>query len=313
MNTEEISMDLSIVVPAFCEGKNINMLYDRLVLVLKHLSKTFEIIIVDDGSNDDTWEVILSLNKIDENVKGIRLSRNFGHQYALLAGISSATGKAVITMDADLQHPPEIIPELLKQWENGNKIVNTIRIYSEHISLLKKTTSNIYYKIFAYLSGQDIKPGMADFRLLDKSVVKELITMRESGFFIRGIVHWMGFKNISVEFKSGDRTYGETKYTLKKMIEFAWIGLVSFSVIPLRLGIGLGILTSFFAFYQLMEALYAHFIEKSTIPGWTSTTVLMTLLFGILFILIGLIGEYISRILIELRNRPRFIISERTV
>ncbi len=152
---------------------------------------------------------------------------------------------------------------------------------------------------------------MADFKLLDRIVVDELLKMKENGFFIRGLINWMGFKNTAVKFTSGERTFGKSKYTLKKMIKFAWMGVISFSVIPLRLGIILGFLTSIIAFYQLVEALYAYFILQTTVPGWTSTTVLLTILFGVLFILIGLIGEYISRILIEIRNRPRFIISEK--
>lgn len=308
---KNVGVDLSIVIPAYCESKSLFTLYDRLILVLNNLNKKVEIIFVDDGSSDDTWEIIQKLHKKDSNVKGVRFSRNFGHQYALLAGFHSANGKAVITMDADLQHPPEVIPLLVNHWEKGNKIVNTIRIYSENISWFKKITSNLYYKLFSYLSGEELKPGMADYRLLDRAVVKELLSMRENGFFIRGLINWMGFPNTSVEFTSGDRIYGKSKYTLKKMLKFAWMGLISFSVIPLRLGIILGFFTSIFAFYQLIEALYAYYIEKTTVPGWTSTTVMMTVLFGVLFILIGLIGEYISRILIEIRDRPRFIVSDR--
>lgn len=304
------NIDLTIIIPAYYENENIQFLYKKLIKVLDKINYVWEIIIVDDGSKDQTWSNIMALHNNDSRVKGIRFSRNFGHQYALFAAFSYSKGKAIITMDADLQHPPEAIPELLAEWEKGNKIINTLRIDHEKISFFKKMTSNLFYRIFSFLSGERLNPGMADFRLLDRQVVNEIIKFRESGLFLRGIVNSLGYANSIVKFQCGNRLYGKSKYTLRKMIKFAWNGITSFSLKPLRLGIFLGILTSLFAFYELVEALIAYYSGK-TVPGWTSVIVIITFLFGMLFIIIGIVGEYIGRILIEVRDRPRFIIGEK--
>ena len=302
--------DLSIVVPAYYEEGNLRSLHDELVQNLEITKVIWELIIVDDGSTDKTWDEIIELNEIDNRVKGLRFCRNFGHQYALFAGLNFATGKAVITMDADLQHPPDVIPKLLEEWKKGSKIVNTIRIDHETTAFNKRFTSKWFYKVFSYLSGVNLKAGMADFRLFDKQVITEFLKLKESGLFLRGLVEWLGFPSTNVEYQSRARLHGKTKYNFKRMIKFAWTGIISFSLKPLRLGIILGILTSIFSFIQLVLALYDHYIRQVTIPGWTTLVVITTFLFSILFIILGIIGEYIGRILVETRNRPRYIVSE---
>ena len=304
-------IELSIVIPAYYEEGNLKYLYDEVVKSIDQIKINWELIIVDDGSTDKTWEEVSKLNKSDSRVKGIKFCRNFGHQYALFAGLNFASGEAVITMDADLQHPPEIIPKLLEEWKKGYKIVNTIRIDHETTKFSKRFTSKWFYKVFSYLSGVNLKNGMADFRLLDKRVVQEFLKLRESGIFLRGLVEWLGFTTTNVKFKSRERLHGKTKYNFKRMIKFAWTGIVSFSLKPLRIGIILGIVTSIFSFGLLVLTLYDYFILHNTVPGWTTLVVITTFLFGILFIILGIIGEYIGRILIETRSRPRFIISEK--
>lgn len=304
-----LTIDISIVIPVFKEEGNIEMLYQELTKFLD-VNLTWEILFVDDGSTDGSWKKIISLCGKDKRIRGIRFSRNFGHQSALVAGLSNARGNAVITMDADLQHPPEVIPKLLEEWRKGAKIVNTVRIDHETIPKIKKITSRLFYRVFSFLSGVEISEGMADYRLLDKKVVKELLKLNESGVFLRGLVQWIGFQNSEVEFQCRDRYSGETKYTFFKMLKFAWRGITSFSLIPLRIGIIIGVSTSALAFYQLMKALYLKWFTDKTVPGWTSTVGIISLLFGILFIIIGLLGEYIGRILIEVRGRPKYIISE---
>jgi dolichol-phosphate mannosyltransferase len=302
---------LSIVVAAFCEKDNLQKLYEELVASLMPLDITWELILVDDGSTEeDTWNEISSLHDQDARVKGVRFSRNFGHQYGLFAGLSSARGQAVITMDADLQHPPSAIPLLLREWNSGRKIVHTVRIDNVQTSWFKRTTSLAFYKLFSFLSGVDLSAGMSDFRLLDRRVVDELLQFREMGLFLRGLVHWVGYSSSKVPFQCQSRFAGTSKYNFRRMIRFAWTGITSFSTIPLRAGIIIGLLTSLVAFYQLGEALWLKFFTDRAVPGWASIIGLQSLLFGVLFILLGVLGEYMARILEEVRGRPRFIISE---
>ena len=310
-NNDNINLPaVSIVIPAYFEEGNISHIYNEIVKSLAEIEATWELIIVDDGSTDKTWDEITNLNKSDRRVKGLKFCRNFGHQYSLFAGLSFASGNAVVTMDADLQHPPSVIPKLLYEWEKGYKIVNTVRVYHHKTSFSKKFTSEWFYKIFSYLSGVDLKAGMADFRLLDRQGVNEFLKLKENGLFLRGLVQWLGFPSSSIEFTSGERLYGKTKYNFRRMVKFAWTGIISFSLKPLRIGLFIGILTSAFAFIQLFLALYDFFIREVTVPGWTSLVVITSFLFGVLFVLLGIIGEYIGRILVETRNRPRFIVSD---
>lgn len=301
---------LSIVIPTYCEEENVPKLYEELLHVLIPIGITWEIIFVDDGSTDNTWKNVVALHGKDARVKGLRLSRNFGHQYALFAGLSNASGRMVITMDGDLQHPPSLIPQLLNEWNKGSKIVHTVRIDHEGISNLKKFTAWAFYRFFSFLGGVELSQGMADFRLLDRQVVNELLRLKEGNLFIRGLVHWIGYPASKISFQCRERFSGRTKYSLKKMIKFALTGITAFSIVPLRLAILLGLITSLVAFGELAYALWAKFFTDTTVPGWTSAVAIVSFLFGILFILLGVIGEYIGKILDEVRQRPRYIIHE---
>jgi dolichol-phosphate mannosyltransferase len=305
----ENRVGVSIVMPVCNEEGNLYKIYAE---ILKQMDKeqSFEFVFVDDGSTDQSWEIIKSLSKNDNRIRGIRFSRNFGHQYALYAGLMNSRGDAVITMDADLQHPPSVIPQLLDEWHKGSNIVNTLRIDQKKISFMKKNTSWLFYKIFSFLSGVEMGPGTSEFRLLDRQVVNELLKFNESGIFLRGLVHWVGFSNVKIPYQCQDRYSGTTKYSVYKMCKFAWRGITSFSIVPLRIGIFIGIMTSLFAFYQLIEVVYLKLFTDRLVPGYGTTVGLISLLFGILFILIGILGEYIGRILLEVRGRPRYIVSE---
>lgn len=302
---------LSIVVPAFNEEGNLSALYDALVPVLSGLSLSWELIISDDGSRDSTWHEIALLHRRDDRVKGVRLSRNFGHQYALMAGLAHAAGDAVISMDADLQHPPEMIPELVAAWNSGCKVVHTRRLDPPGISRFKKMSSELFYTLFSLLSGVRMESGLADFRLLDRQVLAEILQFREEGLFLRGIVQWIGYDSITIPYQCRERFSGASKYTLMKMIRFAWTGITSFSVIPLRLGIYIGIATSLLAFSEMIYAISMRLFTDTAVPGWASGVAVVSFLFGILFILLGLIGEYVGQILVEVRQRPRFLVSEK--
>jgi len=301
---------VSIVTPAYCEVENLPRLHREITLALAGEDLTWELIIVDDGSLDSTWQGIVALREADPRVYGVRLSRNFGHQYALFAGLTHARGEAVISMDADLQHPPSVIPSLLREWRRGARIVHTLRVDPQELPWFKRVSSAAFYRLFSFLSGVQLSPGMADFRLLDRQVVDQLIQFREAGLFLRGVVEWVGYASAKVSFTAAPRYAGTTKYNFRRMIRLAWHGITAFSTVPLRAGIVIGLATSLIAFGALLDALYAKYITHDAVPGWATIVALEGLLSGVLFILIGILGEYVARVLEQVRQRPRFIVSD---
>ncbi len=300
---------LSIVLPLLDERENIFPIYQEITNCLP-ANLRWEAIFVDDGSRDGSWDEVIELRKTDPRVKGVRLSRKFGHQYALYAGLTRARGQVVVTMDADLQHPPEVILTLLDAWRSGAKVVHTVRRDAPNTSLFKRTASRAFYKIFSFLSGVPIEMGMADFRLLDRSVVESLLSLREEGLFLRGLVHWVGYPSARVEYSCRERLHGESSYTLRRMLQLGWDGITSFSLVPLRLGILVGVATSAIAFGEISYALYQKLALGTPVAGWTSAVSIISFLFGILFILLGVLGEYIGRVLVEVRGRPRFLVMD---
>ena len=283
---------LSVVVPVLNEEKNIPLLYQQLVETMQPLAEGFELIFADDGSRDESWLAVTALAEKDPRVRGVRLSRNFGHQYALVAGLETARGEAVIMMDCDLQHPVEMIPVLLERWRSG----------------FKQWTSRGFYRLFSYLSGVNLRPGLADFRLLDRQALQELLRFSEEGLFLRGLTEWIGFPSCVVPYQSGKRINGRSQYSLRKMISFAWKGVSSFSVMPLRIGIIIGLMGSLISVCGIFYAFWGKIFGQGTVPGWASTLMVISLLFFILFVYLGILGEYVGRIIIEVRRRPRFIV-----
>jgi polyisoprenyl-phosphate glycosyltransferase len=301
---------LTVAVPCYNEEGNVRALYRELLTVLPRLGIEWEILFSDDGSTDTTWEQIEALSQEDGCVRGIRLSRNFGHQYALLAALERAAGDAVVTMDGDLQHPPGLIPELLQCWRRGSKIVHTVRVDRAHVGRFKRLTSQAFYRLFSWLSGIPLTPGMADYRLLDRQVVDALLQFKEGDLFLRGLVQWVGYPSTTVSFECQDRYSGTTKYTLRRMLRFALTGLTAFSVKPLRLSIILGGITALLALLEMIYAIVIRFTSNNAVPGWASAMAVLSLLMAVLFVLIGIQGEYIGRILTEVKGRPRYLISD---
>jgi len=303
---------ISIVVPAYNEAECLSALHEQIKDALDKEKYLWELIIVNDGSSDGTREIIEQLAKEDARVRGLHFARNFGHQYALLAGMEDARGDAVITIDADLQQPPRYIIDLIRKWKEGFQVVHGVRLDHPEISLFKRTTSRWFYRVFSFLSRVPIEPGMLDFRLMDRQVVNAVLSISESDFFLRGITTWIGFRQAKVEFQSDLRSAGETKYTTGKMISFALKGITSFSTFPLRLATYLGCLVILFSFGYGVYVALNHFLWANPQPGYTLTILLISFLMGVQFLLIGLLGEYVARIHVEVKRRPRYFVAAKT-
>lgn len=303
---------ISIVIPAYNEAENIEPMLARLLPVLEKYSD-YEVIFVDDGSQDATIQKLDDIREKNSKINYISFSRNFGHQYALRAGIDYATGDCVISMDGDLQHPPELIDEMIKEWLNGYDIVYTVRKDTQSVSLFKKVTSNLFYKVFSFFSGLKLPQGTADFRLMDKKVCSVFSSLKENNLFLRGMVFWMGFKQKAIPYTAEKRFAGTSSYTLRKMFAFAVLGATSFSVKPLRLAIYLGLLIAAFGGVFTAYVLYQKLFSGSVITGWASLMSVMLILGGVQLFMMGIIGEYIGMIFMETKKRPKYIVQKTTI
>ena len=301
-------MFISIVIPVFNEEQHIQPLYNTLVTE-ERTDKEYEYIFVDDGSKDNTLIQIKALKQMDVKVKYISFSRNFGHQNALMAGIDAAKGDCIITLDGDMQHPTSVINELINKWNEGFDVVNTIRI-DENTGLFKNLTSKIFYKVMNFCSSIKVIEASSDFRLIDRKVAEELKKLKETHIFIRGMISWLGFNQTSISYKPSERMFGKSKYSLGKMTRFAFNGLTSFSVNPLRLFIVLGFVCSSLAFLYLTYAVISHFTKNATQWGWTSVIASILFIGGLNFIFLGIIAEYIGRIFIQSKQRPLYVVKE---
>ena len=302
---------LSIIIPVFNEEKNIQPLLKRLLKVVKKYN--FEIIFVSDGSTDKTEEVIKNEAKKEKRIKLISFLRNFGHQMALFAGYEHAKGDVVISLDADLQDPPEIIPKMIEAWQKGAKVVYAKREERKVDSFLKKITAQIFYNLLNFVSDVSIPSDVGDFRLLDRKVVEFLKGLCEKPRFLRGLVAWPSFPSTFVYFKREKRLFGKTHYPLPKMVNFALEGITAFSIKPLRLATYLGFLTSFFAILIIIIKSFQHFILKQGdwLPGWASLFFAIVFLGGVQLITIGIIGEYVGKIYQEIQKRPNYLVKEK--
>lgn len=299
---------ISVVVPVFNEEDNIEHFYEAVAQVFEGLEYDFELNFVDDGSKDRSREILRELEKKDKRVQSIFLAKNSGHQLALTCGLDLADGDAVIMMDGDMQHPPELIPTLIAKWEEGYEVVQTIRKTTEGVSAVKKLTSAYYYKVLNFLSTVHIQEGGSDFRLMDKVVVQAFRRYREHARFIRGMIGSMGFKQTQIEFVAPKRFAGVSKFSPKKMLHFAIDGVMAFSILPLRMGLYIGVFCGFVSLLLFLHVLVSKFVYDDAVAGWATITACIVFFGGMQLTVLGILGEYIGRIYEEVKNRPLYLI-----
>jgi polyisoprenyl-phosphate glycosyltransferase len=299
---------VSIVAPMHDEQESAREFYRRVGEALRE--NPFELVIVDDGSRDGTGEVLREIADADPRVKVVELSRNFGHQTAVTAGLDHASGDAVVMIDADLQDPPELIPEMLERWSDGADVVYAVRTRRAGETAFKLATANLFYRLISKLSDVRLQANSGDFRLLDRRALDALLAMRERNRYLRGMTVWVGFTQTAVEYERDARYAGETKYPLRKMIRFALDAIVSFSHTPLQMATILGFVFAALAFIGIPIAIGMR-IAGQFVPGITSTIIAVLLLGGIQLMAIGIIGEYVGRIYDEVKQRPLYLVRQR--
>lgn len=301
---------VSIVTPVFNEVEVIGEFYDRVRKVMETIGPArCELIFVDDGSTDATYGKLLSIAHRNPDVKLIKLSRNFGHQIAITAGIDRAEGEAVVVIDADLQDPPELISEFVRKWQEGYDVVYGVRDQRDGESWLKLITAGAFYRVLRVMIKFDIPPDVGDFRLMSSRVVEQLKKIKEKDRFVRGLVSWIGFRQTGVHYRRDKRFAGETKFPYRKMLKFALDGITSFSDAPLKLATWLGYFASFLALLYACSVV----VQKAlgyTVQGWATIMVAMLFLGGVQLISLGIIGQYIGRIFNECKQRPLYIVDE---
>jgi dolichol-phosphate mannosyltransferase len=301
-------VDISIVVPCYNEAENLNEFVARVRGVFSKLTWSYEIIFVDDGSTDHTLTVAIALTKKYSNIRVIELSRNFGHQYAVTAGIDHAEGDAIVLIDADLQDPPEVIEEMISKWQEGYDVIYAQRKTREGESFFKLMTASVFYRFLRFLN-KNIPLDTGDFRLMDRKVVNAVKLLKEQHRFLRGIVSWVGFKSCAICYDRKPRFAGMTAYSIKKMVLFALDGITSFSILPLRLVTLIGMVTVLVSLCMVISIVFTKFLNYDYyVPGFPTIVTVALFFGGVQLVSLGIIGEYVGRIYEESKNRPLYII-----
>jgi polyisoprenyl-phosphate glycosyltransferase len=299
---------ISVVIPAYNEESNVPIVFKAVLLALP-ATQLCEIIFVDDGSTDSTSDQIRNLRADGPGVKLIRFGRNFGQQSALLAGLEAARGAAVITLDCDLQHPPALLPEMVNAWRNGAKVVRMVRKQTAGAGFVKRSTSDLFYRLINIFSDTPVLSGASDYQLLDRAVVNAVLQFKDRFPFVRGLVSWLGFAETRIEYLAPGRERGSTRYTTRKMLRLSLQALMGLSSQPLRLSFYFGLLTAVFCLFYATFAIAA-LVAGKTVPGWTSVIVMVTFLGAIQLVSIGIVGEYLARVYDQSRGIPRYVIVE---
>lgn len=300
---------VALVVPLFNEEDSISTLIAAIHVAFSKLPYTYNIILVDDGSRDSSLQVVQEIALHDNRVNYISFSRNFGHQNALKAGLDHADADCVISMDADMQHPPSMIPEMLQKWEDGFDVVYTVRKNTDGLSRMKKRSSSMFYQLLNWLSEVDVEVGTPDFRLISRPVLKVLQDLNEYDLFYRGLVKWVGFKQIAVEYEENLRMAGKSKYTFKKMFRLALQGITSFSIRPLYAAAYLGFFSTIASLLYIPYTAYSYFFGH-VINGWTSVIVTIAFFGGLQLTILGIIGIYLGKLFMQAKGRPLYIVKE---
>ena len=303
-------MDYSVVIPIYNEEEVLRVCYTRLKEVMDKSEGLYELIFVNDGSHDSSLQILKDICKNDKNIRVISLSRNFGHQNAITAGMDYAKGNAVVVIDADLQDPPEVILQMIDKWKEGYHVVYGKRKKREGETFFKKVSAKIYYRLLSRLTNVDIPVDTGDFRLIDRAVCDNLKNLEEKNRYIRGLVSWVGFNQTYIEYDRAERYAGETKYPLKKMIKFGVDGITSFSYKPLKFAANIGFLISIGSFLNIIYIFYQSLVLDTTVEGWASTMSVILFTQGIVLMMLGLMGEYIGRIFQEVKGRPIYLVQE---
>ena len=301
----------SVIVPMYNEEEVIHETYHRLKQVMDDTRESYELLFVNDGSKDKSASIIAEFARVDGSVRLVDFSRNFGHQIAVTAGMDYARGQAIVIIDADLQDPPEVIPQMLKRWREGYDVVYGKRLKRQGETIFKKFTAFAFYRILCLLTNDNIPKDTGDFRLIDRKVCDAMKSLQEKNRFLRGMINWVGFKQIAVEYVRDERWAGETKYPFKKMLKFAADGIFSFTYKPLKLASYMGFILSISGFLYLVYVLYEKlFTDNVTTGGWASIIAVNLVFNGIILIILGIIGEYVGRIYEEVKGRPLYIVQE---
>ena len=300
----------SVVIPAYNEQAAIAETYKRLTRVMAGMGESYELLFINDGSKDNTAQIIAGFCEHDSSVRLINFTRNFGHIPAISAGMENARGQAIFVIDADLQDPPEVFPEMAAKWREGYHVVYGKRLKRKGETLFKKLTAKAFYRLLRKMTTVDLPLDTGEFRLIDRKVCDAVNRLPEKNRYIRGLVSWVGFKQIPVEYVREERFAGVTKYPLRKMIPFAMDAITAFSYKPLKLATTIGFLISLFSFAYMLFILYQRLFTDNAITGWASTMSVILFTQGIVLMILGLMGEYIGRIYAEIKNRPTYIIQE---
>ena len=306
-------MNLSVIIPIYNEEASLPALYARLTSVVQGMQMPYELVFVNDGSTDRSFELLLELAAADDHVRYIDLSRNFGHQIAVSAGLDAVSGSVVVIIDADLQDPPELIPQLYQKMLEGYEVVYAKRRSRQGESVAKKLTARLFYRLLRRITHISIPVDTGDFRIISRKVVDGLKRMPEQNKFLRGQVSWIGYRQTFVEYDRAERAGGATGYTYRKMIRLALDGITAFSDAPLKAATLGGFAVSGIAFLVMLYTLYSKYITHDYQPGWPSLMISILFLGGVQLISVGIIGEYIARLSVNVRNRPLYMVSQTNI